>query len=56
MSIKTIFDIWRQYRINDPEQRMSALINSNNLSGGLDNSQMQESIRIVHCMREKQKH
>jgi len=56
MCIKTIYEVWKQYHIDDPDSRMTQLITSQPSSLNADQrvSQM-EAVRNVRGLRERQK-
>ncbi len=55
MCIKSIYDIWRQYHINDSDARMAALINNSAVLNPVERTHMMESIQLVRGLKEKQR-
>jgi hypothetical protein len=55
MCIKSIYDIWKQYSINDYEARMAALINNWATVTPNEREHMMNSIKLVRGLKEKQR-
>lgn len=56
MCIKTIYEVWKQYHIDDPDSRMSQLISYQPSSLTADQRSIQlEAVRNVRGLRERQK-
>ena len=55
MCIKSIYDIWRQYSINDFDARMAALINNWAVLTPGEREHLMNSVKLVRGLKEKQR-
>lgn len=55
MCIKSIYDIWRQYSINDFDARMAALINNWAVITPGEREHLMTSVKLVRSLKEKQR-